>query len=74
MYVTYINCNVTLLYFTFNSLRYLSKEQKAILLAFAETEKGTDGTVNGLTDTNKGFVYHYLSLFITIITSESTVM
>merc|ERR1712038_1289386 len=32
----------------------LSNEQKALLLSFAETERGVEGTVNGITQTSSG--------------------
>lgn len=38
-------------YFTF---RHLSSQQKALILAFAETEKDVNGTVNGVVNTDKG--------------------
>ena len=34
--------------------RRLSKEQKALLTAYAETEEGVNGTINGLAETNDG--------------------
>lgn len=33
---------------------HLTPEQRALLLAYAETERNVDGTINGLVDTNKG--------------------
>ena len=34
--------------------RLLSKTQKDLLLAYAETDSSVDGTVNGITDTKTG--------------------
>lgn len=33
---------------------HLSSQQKALLLAYAETESNVDGTVNGITQTKDG--------------------
>ena len=34
--------------------RKLTKEQKALLLSFAETEDNVEGTINGIAQTKKG--------------------
>lgn len=41
-------------FFKNSSFRKLTPEQKALILAFAETEKNVDGTINGITQTQTG--------------------
>lgn len=54
--------------------RRLSAEQKALILAYAELEKGVEGTVDGVARTQSGrrhtpeFIFFFL-LFIVIIIS-----
>ena len=36
--------------------RRLSAQQKALILAYAETESGVDGTVNGIASTKDGMI------------------
>ena len=44
--------------------RKLTEEQKSLILAFAETETGVGGTVNGVTDTTHGNVLLLLACLV----------
>ena len=39
-----------------HSARRLTAEQKALILSYAELDKDTDGTINGLTQTKSGTI------------------
>jgi len=40
-----------------NVCRRLTAQQKALILAYAETETGVDGTVNGIASTKDGMIH-----------------
>lgn len=53
------------------SYRKLTPEQKALILAFAETDTLVDGTVNGVTQTQAGLCYIYVeNVFYTFFLSH----